>query len=147
LKGRQVGILFAEGSDKKVIDEMKKAIEAKGGAAMLIAPKVGGIKVKGGMLEADGQLAGTPSVLLDAVALVLTEDAAIKLTKDSAAVGFVCDAWAHLKAIGHDTGAKLLLDHCHVPQDADGVTATGSVFVDNAAMRFYGREPDVRDLA
>jgi len=147
LKGRKVGILFAEGSDKKVIDEMKKAIEAKGGAAMLIAPKVGGIKVKGGMLEADGQLAGTPSVLLDAVALVLTEDAAIKLTKDSAAVGFVCDAWAHLKAIGHDTGAKLLLDHCHVPQDADGVTATGSVFVDNAAMRFYGREPDVRDLA
>ncbi|WP_373491651.1 catalase [Parasphingorhabdus sp.] len=147
LNGRKVGILFAEGSEKKVIDEMKKAIESKGGTAMLIAPKVGGIKVKGGTLEADGQLAGTPSVLLDAVALVLSEDAAKKLTKDSAAVDFVCDAWVHLKAIGHDTGAQLLLDHCHIPQDAEGVTAAGSVFVDNAATRFYEREPDVRDLA
>jgi catalase len=99
------------------------------------------------MLEADGQLAGTPSVLLDAVTLVLTEEAAKKLTKDSAAVDFVCDAWAHLKAIGHDAGAQVLLDHCHVPPDADGVTGTGSAFVDNAAMRFHGREPDVRDLA
>ena len=43
---------------------------------MLIAPKVGGIPVKGGTLEADGQLAGTPSVLLDAIALVLSSKAA-----------------------------------------------------------------------
>ncbi|MEH6759062.1 MAG: catalase [Parasphingorhabdus sp.] len=147
LQGRQVGILFAEGSDKKAIDDIKKAVEDKGGTAMLIAPKVGGIKVKGGTLEADGQLAGTPSVLLDAVAMVLTEAAAKKLTTDSAAVGFVCDAWAHLKAIGYDEGALVLLDHCHVPNDADGVSGADASFVDNAAMRFFNREPDVRDLA
>lgn len=147
LQGRQVGILFAEGSDKKTIDGLKKKIEEEGGTAMLIAPKIGGIKVDGGTLEADGQLAGTPSVLLDAVALVLTKEAAEKLTTDSAAVDFVCDAWAHLKAIGHDEGARLLVDHCHVPADADGVTDTGASFVDNAALRFFDREPDVRDLA
>ncbi|WP_417621083.1 catalase [Parasphingorhabdus sp.] len=147
LKGRKVGILFAEGSDKKTIDQLTKAIEAKGGSAMLIAPKVGATKVAGGSVEADGQLAGTPSVLLDAVALVLTEEAAKKLTTDSAAIDFVCDAWAHLKAIGHDEGALALLDHCHVPTDADGVSATDASFVENAATRFYDREPDVRDLA
>lgn len=147
LKGRKLGVLFAEGSDKKTIDEIQKAVEAKGGSVMLIAPKVGGIKVNGGTLEADGQLGGTPSVLLDAVAMVLTEESAKTLTTDSAAVGFVCDAWAHLKAIGCDSGARVLLDHCHVPQDADGVTGADASFVDNAALRFYGREPDVRDLA
>ena len=147
LEGRQVGILFAEGSDKKTIDALKKSIEAKGGTAMLIAPKIGGIKLDGGTLEADGQLAGTPSVLLDAVALVLTREAAEKLTTDSAAVDFVCDAWAHLKAIGHDDGARHLLDHCHVPAEADGVSEADGSFVDNAALRFFDREPDVRDLA
>lgn len=147
LEGRQVGILFAEGSDKKTIDALKKSIEAKGGTAMLIAPKIGGIKLDGGTLEADGQLAGTPSVLLDAVALVLTREAAEKLTTDSAAVDFVCDAWAHLKAIGHDDGARHLLDHCHVPVEADGVSEADGSFADNAALRFFDREPDVRDLA
>ncbi|WP_339826300.1 catalase [uncultured Parasphingorhabdus sp.] len=147
LQGRQVGILFAEGSDKKTIDALKKSIEAKGGTAMLIAPKIGGIKVNGGTLEADGQLAGTPSVLMDAVALVLSKESAEKLTTDSAAVDFVCDAWAHLKAIGHDDGARLLLDHCHVPADADGVSDAGAAFANNAAVRFFDREPDVRDLA
>ncbi len=147
LKGRKVGILFAEGSDKKAIDELKKSLEAKGGSVMLIAPKVGGIAVKGGTLEADGQLAGTPSVVLDAVALFLTEAAAKKLTKDSAAIGFVSDAWAHLKAMRYDIGGQVLLEHCHVPLDADGVCDDDAQFVSGAATRFYAREPEVRDLA
>ena len=72
LAGRKVGILFDEGSNKADIDRVKADVEAAGGKAMLIAPKVGGIKVRGGTLKADGQLAGTPSILFDAVALVLT---------------------------------------------------------------------------
>lgn len=147
LKGRKVGILFAEGSDKGAIDSVKSAVESAGGSVMLIAPKIGGIKVAGGTLKADGQLAGTPSVVLDAVAIILTEDAAKKLTKDSAAVGFVSDAWAHMKAIGHDDGALALLKHCHVPADADGVSAPDKSFAANAAKRFFAREADVRDLA
>ncbi len=146
LKGRKVGILFAEGSSMSDIEATKKAALDAGAAVMLIAPKVGGIKVDGGTLEADGQVAGTPSVLLDAVALVLTDAAAKKLTKDSAAVGFVSDAWAHLKAIGHNDGAKALLDHCHVPADAEGVTGLGKAFAEAAATRYHAREPEVRDL-
>ena len=74
LAGRKVGILFDEGSDKADIDRVKADVEAAGGKAMLVAPKVGGIKVKGGTLKAEGQLAGTPSVLFDAVALILTRE-------------------------------------------------------------------------
>src|SRR3546814_7129166 len=76
MEGRKVAILFAEGSDKMAIDKLKAYIEGTGGTPFLVAPKVGGIKVKGGTLKADGQLAGSPSVLFDEVASILTEEQA-----------------------------------------------------------------------
>lgn len=145
LEGRKVGILFDEGSDLTEINSVRFVIERAGATAMLIAPKVGGIKVKGGTLAADGQLAGTPSVLLDAVALVLTKDAATKLCGESAAVDFVADAFVHLKAIGHTAGAQPLLDKAGVKPD-EGVTGLDSSFIKAAARRFSAREPSVRIL-
>jgi len=146
LVGRKVGILFAEGSDRAEIARVKKAATDAGATVMLIAPKVGGIPVKGGTLEADGQLAGTPSVLVDAIAVVLSVKSAKKLAKDGAAVQFVMDAFGHLKAIGHNAGALPLLERAGVAPD-DGVTDLSAAFVRAAARRFYDREPAVRDLA
>jgi len=146
LEGRKVGILFAEGSDRAEIARVKKAATDAGATVMLIAPKVGGIAVKGGTLEADGQLAGTPSVLLDAVALILSKKAATRLASDGAAVQFVMDAFGHLKAIGHDAGAQPLLDRAGVKPDA-GVTDLSATFIKAASKRFYEREPKVRELA
>jgi catalase len=140
LEGRKVGILFAEGSDRAEIARVKKAATEAGATVMLIAPKVGGIAVKGGTLEADGQLAGTPSVLLDAVALILSKKAATRLASDGAAVQFVMDAFGHLKAIGHDAGAQPLLDRAGVKPDA-GVTDLSAAFIKAASKRFYEREP------
>ena len=51
LEGRKVGILFAEGSDRAEIARVKKAVGDAGATVMLIAPKVGGIPLKGGTLE------------------------------------------------------------------------------------------------
>lgn len=146
LKGRKVGILFAEGSDKALIEELAAAIREEGGAAMLIAPRVGGISVKGGTLAADGQLAGTPSCLLDAIALVLTEQAVAKLLKDGAVIQFVMDAFGHLKAIGHTPTCKALLDKAGVTKD-EGVTGLDKAFLAAAGRRFYEREPNIRNLA
>ncbi|MCB9126909.1 MAG: catalase [Ardenticatenales bacterium] len=145
LKGRKVGILFAEGSDKAEIERLKKAIEGEGATAMLIAPQVEGVGVEGGTLKADGQLAGTPSVLLDAVALVLTEAAAKMLCDDGAATDFVKDAYGHLKAIGHNAGAQPLLDKVGVKAD-EGVTGLGDEFLKAAAQRFFDREPKVHQM-
>ncbi|WP_293884073.1 catalase [Sphingomonas sp.] len=145
MPGRKVGILFDEGSDKAEIDMVFKAVEDAGGSALLIAPKVGGISVKGGILKADGQLAGSPSVLFDAVAIILTEAAAAKLSKESAAVQFVMDAYAHVKTIGHNKGAQALLDKAGVEPD-DGVVALKD-FADVAPKRHWDREPKVRTLA
>jgi catalase len=146
LVGRKVGILFDEGSNQADIKRLQALIEASGGAALLIAPKVEGIKVKGGMLKADGQLAGTPSVLFDAVALVLTQKAAARLAQEAAAVDFVRDAFGHLKAIGCTEDALPLLQKAGVVPDA-GVTGIDKRFIAAASGRFYDREPTVRTLA
>lgn len=146
LQGRKIGILFSDGSDAGLISKIKSDAEKAGAQVMLIAQKVGGIAVSKGVLKADGQLAGSPSVLLDAIALVLTQEAAEKLTKDGAAVDFVKDAFGHLKAIGHSEGAKPLMDKAGVEPD-EGVVELGQDFIAAAARRFYDREPKVRDLA
>ncbi len=145
MTGRKVAILFDEGSDKAAIETLKAAVEAAGGTVFTVAPKVGGLKLNGGTMKADGQLAGSPSVLFDAVALVLSAEAAAKLAKDGAAVGFVMDAFGHVKTIGHDAGAKALLDKAGVEPDA-GVVSLDQ-FATVAPKRHWDREPKVRMLA
>src|SRR5690606_4042968 len=144
LQGRKVGILFAEGSDKAAIDQLKGEIEQAGGTAFLIAPKIGGIPVKGGTLKADGQLAGSPSVLFDAVASVLMPDQAEKLTRDGAAVQWFMDAFGHCKTIAHCKGTQILLDKANVEPD-EGVVPVEN-FMKVGTRRHWAREPKVRDL-
>ncbi|MBL8781165.1 MAG: catalase [Alphaproteobacteria bacterium] len=147
LEGRSVGILIADGSDAAEIEAVSKAVVAAKGRPVLVAPRVGGVKTKGGKhIPADGQLAGTPSIMFDAVALVLSPEAAQALTKEGAAVQFVMDAFGHLKAIGANAGAKALLDKAGVELD-EGVTGLGKDFIRAAGRRFFEREPNVRTLA
>ncbi len=145
MTGRKVGILFAEGSDMASIEELKAGIESKGGSVFLVAPKVGPLRVKGGTLQADGQLAGSPSPLFDAVAMVLMPDQVEKLMKDAAARTWVSDAYAHLKAIGYCPGSKALLEDCGIAFD-EGVVPNEK-WVDAAPQRYWDREPSLRDLA
>ena len=147
IEGRAVGILYTDGSDGKAIKSLFNAIKKAGGTPKLISPKVGGAKLADGtVLKADGQLAGTPSQTVDAIAVVLSADGCKALLKEAAAVQFVMDAFGHLKAIGHTPEAKPLLDKAGVEPDA-GVTALGDAFLTAAAKRFYDREPKVRTLA
>jgi len=53
--------------------------------------------VDGAWLAADGQLAGTPSVIFDAVAVILSDEGAKAMSTESAAIDFVRDAFGHLK--------------------------------------------------
>jgi catalase len=144
-----VGILIADGSDQAVLRSLQRAIEKAGAVAKLIAPKVGHVKLKDGSeVKADGQLAGTPSVLVDAIALVLSDAGTKLLLKEAAAIQFVMDAFGHLKAIGHTPEAQPLLDKAGVEADAGIVhldKADG--FIAAASQRFFDREPSVRTLA
>ena len=149
LMGRAIGILIADGSDGAVIRKIKEAALGAGAAVKIIAPKIGGAKLaNGSMLAADGQLAGTPSVLFDAVAVILSDEGAKALSMESAAIDFVRDAFGHLKAIAVDKGGQALLRIANVGQDAGVVDAQDmDAFIAQAKTRQWDRERSVRTLA
>jgi catalase len=148
LEGRVVGALIADGTDGAVLDKLKKAVEKEGGELKMIAPKVGKVKLADGSeLAADGQLAGTPSVTVDAIAVLLSDAGTKLLLKEAAAVQFVMDAFGHLKAIGATKEAQPLLDKAGVEPDAGVVAPINDNFVAAAKKRFFDREPKVRTLA
>ena len=149
LVGRAIGILIADGSDGPTIKTIQKAATDAGATVQIIAPKVGGAKlVDGSVLAADGQLAGTPSVLFDAVAVLLSDEGAKALSTESAAIDFVRDAFGHLKAIAVDEGGQALLNVAKVGQDAGVVNATNkTAFIAAAKTRQWDREKHVRTLA
>ncbi len=150
LKGRKVGVLVTDGADGAVVTAVQDAAKAAGAAVEIIAPKRGGAKLKdGSMLKADHQLAGAPSVLFDAVALVLSADGCQQLLTEGAAVDFAKDAFGHLKAIGHTPEAQPLLDKAGVEADAGVVDLSNGAdaFIQPAATRQWDREPKVRTLA
>ncbi len=146
LQGRKVGILFTDGSPRTQVDRVAESVRAAGGTPLLIAPLIRSIATTPSPSDADAQLAGTPSVTCDAIAIVLNEAGAAALCEDAAAVAFVADAFAHLKAIGHTPAATRLLERANVRVDA-GVTGLGKAFVSAAGRRFFEREPSVRNLA
>ncbi|MDQ4421016.1 catalase [Sphingobium sp. DEHP117] len=145
VEGGKFGVLIADGSDANEVDAVISAIESAGGSALVIAPKIGSVTLSNGkQLKADGQLAGSPSVLFDAVAVLLSDEGCQMLMKEAAAVQFVMDAFGHLKAIGYSEAAKPLLDKAGVEPD-EGIVSP-SKFAEAAAQRYWAREPKVRML-
>ncbi|MDD3364102.1 MAG: catalase [Syntrophomonas sp.] len=149
LNGRAIGILIADGSDGAVIEKIKKAATDAGASVKIVAPKVGGAKLAdGSILVAEGQLAGTPSVLFDAVAVILSDEGAKALSMEGAAIDFVRDAFGHLKAIAVDKGGQALLKIANIGQDAGIVDANDKeAFIAAAKIRQWDREKFVRTLA
>jgi len=149
LEGRAVGILVADGSDGALVAALKKAATGAGASVKIVAPKVGGATLAdGSRLPADGQLAGTPSVMFDAVAVVLSDSGAAALSGEAAAIDFVRDAFGHLKALAFDHGGQALLQKAGIAPDAGVVNGhdTGA-FIAAAKTRQWDREPSVRMLA
>lgn len=128
---------------------MKKGVGAAGAKVKFIAPKIGELKLSDGLLlKIDGQLVGTPSVMFDAIAIILSDAGATVLGKKAAAINFVHDAFGHLKAIGIDQGAEPLSKMAGVEKD-DGVIAINAMdrSMASAKTRQWDREASVRILA
>ncbi len=143
LEGRAVGILVSDGADARMLNALRTAATEAGASVTIVAAKVGGVRLDDGTaLEADGQLAGSPSVIFDAVALVVSDQGCAALLQDPAAVEFVMNAFRHLKAIGHAAAAQPLLAQAGVAVDAGVVDLAQGVeaFIAPAATRQWARE-------
>jgi catalase len=147
LRGRTVALLVTDGADGALVASLRKACESAGGSVKVIAPTIAGVKLAGGQrLPADGQLAGSPSVLFDAVAVVASAAGCRTLLGDRAASDFVSDAYQHLKAIAFSAEARPLLERAGVADDASIVPAErgARAFATAAATRQWSREAAVR---
>ena len=110
LEGRMIGCLVADGTDAAMVAAAKVDAQKSGATFKVVAPTVEGALGSGGeQIDADLQLAGGPSVLFDTVLVLLSAEAAQKLSMQPAAVGFVSDAYSHLKVIGYSSGSQPLL--------------------------------------
>lgn len=141
LAGRAIGILVADGSDGALVARLQAAVLKAGATVKLVAPRLE-VRLKGGKaLAVDGQLAGTPSIVFDAVASVLDPKAALALAKDADAKDWFADAFRHLKVIAACQGTRVILDAVGIEAD-DGVVDPARVddFVRQAAGRQWARE-------
>ncbi|HEX3864329.1 MAG TPA: catalase [Stellaceae bacterium] len=155
LKGRVVGCLVSDGADRALIDGLRSAVATEGAQLKIVAPHIAGVKLSNGQtLPADTRIDGGPSVIFDAVVLVVSAEGAAKLAKDSAAIGFVADAFNHLKIIGHVAPAEPLLRRAGISGDlmdagvvplSNAGAITGFISVAKKT-RVWDREPKIRDL-
>ncbi len=119
-EGRKVGALVSAGADAALLKKLQAAIEKEGAVMEVIALKVGGVEAAdGSWIEAKHMIDGGPSVLFDAVALILSEEGAEHLTGEASARDFVADAFAHCKFIAFTLGAVPLLQKAGVDPAAD----------------------------
>ncbi|MET3119942.1 catalase [Undibacterium sp. GrIS 1.8] len=142
LSGRVIGILISDGSDVEILKTVQTAVIKAGATYKTIAPKINGIYLSDTTeAKIDGQLAGNPSVMFDAIVTILSKEAGKKLQKDMATTSFIRDAYSHLKAIAFDDGSKILLETAGIEKDA-GVISIDKIpdFLSAAKTRQWSRE-------
>jgi catalase len=147
-RGRKVGVLVSDEFDGDLLDALRSALEEEGATLQIVAPSVGGVQASDGTwIEADEKVEGGPSVLYDAVALLLSESGAKELARLAAARDFLADAIAHQKFIAWAPGARPLLDRLGDgdPLDDGFVELDGpsscAAFVERCrALRYWERE-------
>ncbi|MBE1205992.1 catalase [Aminobacter carboxidus] len=150
--GRKVGVLVSPGADASLLKKLQTAIEKEGAVMEVVAPKVGGVEAAdGSWIEARHMIDGGPSVLFDAVALLVSEQGAERLTGEAAARDFVADAFAHCKFIAFTPEAVPLLEKAGVDAEADeglvplvDAKATKAFVETCRKLRLWGREKAVK---
>jgi catalase len=100
-----------DGIDGDLIAALKRAREKERATLELIAPTIAGVQTgDGSRIDAQQKLEGGPSVLYDAVALLLSAAGAGMLVDQPAARDFIADAFAHAKFIAYTEAAKPTAD-------------------------------------
>ncbi len=118
-QGRKLGLLLTDGADSDLIKELIQAIENEKATVDIIALKVSGVVLSNGeFLKADHQLAGAPSVLFDAVAVLSSSDIQ-QLLKEPSARDFVHDAFSHFKFIGYNSEVAPLFEKAGLSHEMD----------------------------
>lgn len=151
-KGRKVGALVTDGADIALIKALKAALEAEGAMIEFVTPMIGGVEAADGTwIEGKQKIDGGPSVLYDAVAIIVSSEGGEMLANEKTAKDFVSDAFAHCKFIAYTAHAMPLFEKAGIASDMDGGCmklqapddATDFVTLCRQ-LRFWEREPEVK---
>jgi catalase len=148
-KGRKLGILATDGADAALFAALVAACDKEGAQYEVIAPKIGGVVLSDRQkIPTQQKIDGGPSVLYDAVALLISDKGAALLAKDAPTRDFISDAFAHCKFIAHTAAAKTLLAGTGVAADAGFVPLAdardaGKFIKLCRTLRFWDREATV----
>jgi catalase len=117
----------------------------------IVAPKIGGVQSADGThIAAHHMIDGGPSVLFDAVAVLVSDEGAEMLQTEATARDFVADAFAHCKFIAISPQAAKLLLHSGIDPQAEGVVTLDTKgaargFVETCRkLRLWSRETAVK---
>jgi catalase len=154
-RGRKVGALVTDGVDGALLQALRTALETEGAQLTIVAPMVGGVEAADGTwIEADEKIDGGPSVVFDAVALLVSEAGAEVLANESTARDFIADAFAHLKFIAYVDTALPLMERAGI--DEEGVdegcielssSKSAKTFVEACRLlRFWQRASAVKQV-
>jgi catalase len=146
--GRKLGVLLSDGADAGLYTAIAKAIKKAGASVEYIVPKIGGVKLSDGTpVPGNQNIAGGPSVLYDAIAIVVSQKTVADLAKEPSVRDFLSDAFAHFKFIAYVPEAELLFKKFGLQKDMDAgcVAIKNKVDVDKfmsqcAKGRYWKRE-------
>jgi catalase len=151
-KGRKLGILVTDGVDAQLLSAVRAAATKEGADVAIVAPTINGVDASDGShINADFKINGGPSVLFDAVAVLVSPAGATALSTEATAKDFVSDAYAHLKFIGYNEAAAPLFAKARIGDAMDEgfiqlTTAdTAANFIATCRkLRLWTREPKVK---
>jgi len=119
-KGRKLGILITDGTDAEILNSFINAANKEGADIEIIAPTVGSVKLSNGKLIAAAQrIEGAPSVLYDAVVLLVSKKSSEALAKNFSVRDFISDAFAHMKFVAYVSEATSLFKKAGIYEDLD----------------------------
>ncbi len=124
-KGRKLGILLSDGADATIFKALVDAVTAEEAVYEVIALKIAGVTLSDGtMVAAKHKIDGGPSILFDAVAIVISSEGAALLSVDGAARDFAADAFGHCKYIGATAEARPLFVKAGIADHLDEACVT-----------------------
>ena len=141
--GRKIGVLLTNNADADIYQQLSKILSKEKVQMEIIAPQIGGCKLNDGKhVEAQQNIKGGPSVLYDAIVLLISKEGARELAKESAARDFISDAYHHSKFIAYTAEATALFESAGVADELD----EGCVLVNNRSslQNFLNKCKDIR---
>ncbi len=115
-----VGEHALQGQIEGIFNALVEALEAEAAVYEVVASKIGGVTLSDGTtVAARHKIDGGPSVLFDAVAILVSAGGAALLSQEAAAKDFVADAFSHCKYIGLSAEAEPIFEKAGIASDLD----------------------------